>query len=64
MGHCKRQTGIFEKPGAERLAASRGAGRAGEVLSGCGCEQVAKTMHSNLKKAGGLKKLLRGLFIE
>lgn len=60
---CERQTDIFGKSGAERLAASGGAGRTGEVL-GCGCEQVAGTMHSSPKKAGGLKKLICGLFIE
>lgn len=46
---------MFGKHGAERLAASRGAGKAGEVLPGCGCEQMAESMHSSLKKAGGLK---------
>lgn len=43
------------KAGAERLATSRGAGRAGEVLD-CGCEQVAGSMHSTPKNAEWLKK--------
>lgn len=55
MVHCERRTDIFGKPGAERLATSRGAGRAGEVLD-CGCEQVAGSMHSTPKNAEWLKK--------
>lgn len=33
MVHYEEQTDIFGKPGAERLAASREAGRGGEILS-------------------------------
>lgn len=56
MVHCERQTDIFGKPRSEWLVTSRGAGRAGEVLSDRGCEQVAGSMHSTPKSAGGLKK--------
>lgn len=62
MVHYEEQTDIFGKPGAERLAASREAGRGGEILSDSDCEQVAGSMHSSPKKAGGLKKLICGLF--